>query len=173
MQVERYARGLVPSNPQSLPNALDNEFLKLERFTDAIRTAALALTASEIANVPAGTIAATNVQAAIAELAGDTTALTTTVGGKADLAGATFTGPVTVPSPFTVGSSQVLTTRRTGWAADTGTAKRTANATYTAATISNPPTQAEVQAIANALQDVSQALKALKDDLLTHGLIGT
>lgn len=59
----------------------------------------------------------------------------------------------------------------TGWVADTGTALKTTVATYTAPTISNPPTQAEVQAIANALQSATQQVKALKDALLAHGLI--
>jgi hypothetical protein len=170
MAFDRYTRGLIPYQAESLPDFISTELLKLQRTVDGIDTAVDltnstvgGLTAANVANVAAGTIAATNVQAALNEL--DTE--------KASLAGATFIGPITVPSPVTVGSSQVLTTRVTGWTADTGTAKRTANATYTAAAVSNPPTQAEVQAIANALQDVSQALKALKDDLLTHGLIGT
>lgn len=66
----------------------------------------------------------------------------------------------------------VLGARRTGWSADSGTAKRSANTTYSAPTISNPPTQAEVQAMANALQDTTQALKALKDDLIALGMLG-
>lgn len=79
-------------------------------------------------------------------------------------------------STYKINNIQVVKGRITGWAVDTGTAKRTANATYTAPTISNPPTQAEVQAIANSLQDVSQTMKAVKDDLhgtAGHGLIGT
>lgn len=51
---------------------------------------------------------------------------------------------------------QVVTSRRTGWTAATGTATRTAFATSTATT-----------------QDVAERLKALIDDLMTHGLIGT
>jgi hypothetical protein len=54
-----------------------------------------------------------------------------------------------------------------GWANATGTAARTAFATYTAPTISNPPTQAEVQAIANHVQILSQHMKAVIDDLKT------
>jgi len=66
---------------------------------------------------------------------------------------------------------QVATSRRTGWVADTGTAKRTANVTYSG-TASATYTQSEMTAVMNALRDATQALKALKDDLLTHGLIG-
>lgn len=51
------------------------------------------------------------------------------------------------------------------WAPPTGTASRAAFATYESPTISNPPTQAEVQALADALQAHSRALKAVIDDL--------
>jgi hypothetical protein len=51
------------------------------------------------------------------------------------------------------------------WGTATGVADRSAFATYSAPTISNPPTQAEVQAIANHLQILSRHLKALMDDL--------
>lgn len=52
------------------------------------------------------------------------------------------------------------------WAAATGTASRATFATYTAPVISNPPTQAEVQAIADAVQVLSQRAKAIIDDLI-------
>lgn len=54
------------------------------------------------------------------------------------------------------------------WASPSGTADRTTYSTYTAPTISNPPTQAEVQAIANHLQVLSQHMKAMTDDLRTN-----
>lgn len=52
------------------------------------------------------------------------------------------------------------------WSAATGTASRTTFATYTAPTISAAYVQAEVQALANALQDVSRAMKAVVDDII-------
>ncbi len=51
------------------------------------------------------------------------------------------------------------------WAAPTGTVSRVTFATYTAPAISNPPTQAEVQALANHVQVLSQALAAVITDL--------
>lgn len=51
----------------------------------------------------------------------------------------------------------------------TGTLARATFATYAAPTISNPPTQAEVQAIADALQVVSQTLAALITDMEANG----
>lgn len=87
---------------------------------------------------------------------------------------------------FLVGANAVLGARKTGWAVDTGTAKRTANATYsagTALTFSAAYVQAEhtaaatrLAAIEAALQDITQTMKALKDDLHAtagHGIIGT
>lgn len=70
-----------------------------------------------------------------------------------------------------VNGVQILSTRKTGWTADTGTAKRTANATYSG-TAEASYTQATIQTLMNALRDQSQAIKALKDDLISHGLIG-
>lgn len=51
------------------------------------------------------------------------------------------------------------------WAADTGTAKRTANATYSG-TAEATYTQATIQALMNAVRDLSQTIKAMKDDLI-------
>lgn len=57
------------------------------------------------------------------------------------------------------------------WTAATGTASRATFATYTAPTITNPPTQAEVQAVANAVQVLSERMKALVDDLQANGVL--
>ncbi|MBO9108720.1 hypothetical protein J5288_08395 [Agrobacterium sp. S2/73] len=72
---------------------------------------------------------------------------------------------------ISIQGTQVVTSRRTGWAADTGTPKRTANATYSA-TAEPAYTQATIQALMDKVRDLSQTIKAMKDDLLTHGLIG-
>jgi hypothetical protein len=84
---------------------------------------------------------------------------------------------------YQINSAQVVTSRQTGWSADTGTAKRTANATYapgSALTFGAAYVEAEhdaaatrIAAIETALRDATQTIKALKDDLITHGLIGT
>lgn len=91
-----------------------------------------------------------------------------------------------VESQLSVDGTKVLGPRETGWSVDTGTAKRTANATYVAGstlTFTDPPTAGEMTALATrlaaveaALQNASQTIKALKDDLHAtagHGLIGT
>lgn len=89
----------------------------------------------------------------------------------------TFSGSVaasefTTTGTLSVDGVQVVSNRRTGWYADTGILRRDINATYTAPTISNPPTQAEVQAIADSLSGASRTIGALKQDLMAHGLIG-
>jgi len=68
--------------------------------------------------------------------------------------------------------TQVVSTRRTGWSAWTGTASRLSYGSHLSQTISNPPTQTQVQNIDNSLVSVTQAMKALLDDLIAHGLIG-
>lgn len=73
---------------------------------------------------------------------------------------------------YQVNNVNVLGARRTGWSVPTGSSNRGTFATYTAPTITNPPTQAEVQGLANNLQIISRTLKALIDDLTAHGIIG-
>jgi hypothetical protein len=78
--------------------------------------------------------------------------------------------------------TQVVGPRSTGWTADTGTAEKGAHATYTAGatlTFTDPPTAAEMSALATrlaavetALQGVTRGQKAIKDGLATHGLVG-
>jgi hypothetical protein len=82
------------------------------------------------------------------------------------------TGNISATGNFRVGSNQVLAARRGGWTAPTGTSERTTYATYTAPTITNPPTQAEVQAIATHVQLLSRRLRALIEDGIAHGFIG-
>ena len=72
--------------------------------------------------------------------------------------------------------TKILGSRITGWATATGTANRATFATFATQVISNPPTQAQVQAISDHVVILSQRMKALIDDLHAtagHGLIGT
>lgn len=102
------------------------------------------------------------------------TAMNLTQAGAMVLGSTLFAnGTINTNATYLINSVQVVGARNTGWVADTGTATKTSSATYTAPTISNPPTQAEVQAIANALQAATRSIKALKDALIGHGLIGT
>jgi len=64
-------------------------------------------------------------------------------------------GSITSSSHFSVGSNQVVSSRKTGWIAPTGTASRTA---FSTATVTLP--------------QLAERVKALIDDLTAHGLIG-
>jgi len=69
-------------------------------------------------------------------------------------------------------ATKVVGSRVTGWGVASGTVDKTAWSTYTAPTVSAAYVQAELQAIANAVQANSRHLAALQQDLTTHGLIG-
>lgn len=93
------------------------------------------------------------------------------------------TGNWNISGVYKVATVQVVGARITGWTADTGTAEKTAHATYAAGvtlTFTDPPTAAEMTALATrlaavelALQGATRGQKAVKDGLITHGLIGT
>lgn len=86
-------------------------------------------------------------------------------------------------SQLSINGTKVLGPRVTGFTADTGTAEKTAHATYAAGTtltFSATYTQAELTALATrlaaveaALQSTTRGQKALKDALIAHGIVGT
>jgi len=71
-----------------------------------------------------------------------------------------------------VNGVQVLKGRRTGWGNASGTVDRSAWSTYSAPTIGASYTQAQIQALADAVQANSRRLAALQQDLTDHGVIG-
>lgn len=76
-----------------------------------------------------------------------------------------------VATSYSVSGTKVVGTRQSGWTAGTGTALLGAFNANQSFTVSNPPTQAEVQAIAAALVAVRQRNLALEQMARTHGLI--
>lgn len=73
------------------------------------------------------------------------------------------------------GDAQVVGERRTGWTASTGVGARGSFPTYTAVQLGsayNATVQQQLNAALDHIQVLSQQVKALKDDLLAHGLIG-
>ncbi|OJF92058.1 hypothetical protein AX761_21705 [Rhizobium sp. 58] len=91
-------------------------------------------------------------------------------------AGLTFkgVGTLNVVSDIYRNDLKMIGARASGWSVDTGTAKRTANATYSG-TAEAAYTQATIQTLMNAVRDATQTMKALKDDLhaanANHGLL--
>lgn len=83
---------------------------------------------------------------------------------------------VSATTAFKVGASQVLSARKTGWGSPSGTLSRSAYASYAGQTVSNPPTQGEVQALDDAVKLLSQTVAALLTDFHSatsgHGAIG-
>ena len=90
---------------------------------------------------------------------------------KSESATQILASPIDVGDSYSVNGIQVIGEQQTGWTQSTGTANRgTFNADQTF-TISDPPTQSEIQTIALALVQARQRIKALEDMARTHGLI--
>ncbi|HHI0556763.1 TPA: phage tail protein [Klebsiella pneumoniae] len=80
-------------------------------------------------------------------------------------------GSENVTVSYKVAGLQVIGARQTGWTAATGTAFLGAFNANQAFTVSSAYTQTEIQAMATALTETRQRLKALEDMARTHGLI--
>lgn len=76
-----------------------------------------------------------------------------------------------IPTRDDADSRYVQQDQGSAWTAATGTASRATFATHGGQAITNPPTQAEVQAIGDHLVILSQRLKALIDDLTGNGAL--
>ena len=63
--------------------------------------------------------------------------------------------------------------KSTGWTAGSGTHNRGSFSAYSAPTISGSYTQAEVQALADALQATARRLYSLEADLRAKGMLAT
>ncbi len=71
-----------------------------------------------------------------------------------------------------IAGTRVLASRQTGWGAASGASDKTAFTTYNAPTVSATYDQAEIQALATAVQVASRHIGALINDLRNHGMIG-
>lgn len=90
---------------------------------------------------------------------------------RSAVASQSLASPLNVTTSYSVGGVKVIGARQTGWTAGTGTALLGAFNANQSFTVSNPPTQAEVQAIAAALVAVRQRSLALELMARAHGLI--
>jgi hypothetical protein len=122
--------------------------------TGAIRVTGNAVRTSVMGNKMRPHLAGTEATAAVSVAAGSTSTL---VFGNDTLGLTATSGTVTTTQPFLDASNrQLLTDRRTGWGAPTGTATRT---TFASGSVTLP--------------QLAERVKALIDDLTTHGLIGS
>lgn len=79
--------------------------------------------------------------------------------------------PLDVKTSYAVNGTEVVGTRKTGWTAATGTPYRGAFNADPVMPVGATYSQSEVQAIANNLLATLRRLKALEDDMRSHGLI--
>jgi hypothetical protein len=104
----------------------------------------------------AGTITTTDMKVSAATPSTSPTTGASRVTGGQGIGGDQWVGgAVNTATFFRVGGTQVVSTRRTGWTAPTGTPTRT---TFVTSTVT--------------LTGLAERVKALIDDLITHGLIG-
>jgi hypothetical protein len=128
---------------------------------------AAAEAAQETATDAAAAAAAADANAAAAAAAAALAdASAATAQGAADTAAATAaTAQARADGAYALAETKVEMSAGPAWAAPSGTATRAAYAAYTAPVVSNPPTQAEMQALADAVQALSRAMVALVTDL--------
>lgn len=94
------------------------------------------------------------------------------VGSTTNVSGS---GNINISGDYYCDDLKVLGPRMTGWSVDTGTAKRSANATYTG-TAGGAYDQTILQTLMDAVRDATQTIKAIKDDLHAtagQGIFGT
>lgn len=80
-------------------------------------------------------------------------------------------GSENVSVSYKVAGTQVVSSRKTGWTASTGTALRGAFDSDLTQSIGTTYNQAEIVALENMVIDARRRIKAIEDDLRSHGLI--
>lgn len=73
----------------------------------------------------------------------------------------------------TINGTKVLTNRQTGWTSWTGTPVRSSKNADSTPTIGSSYNQTEIQNLRTLIVETRQALLAIQQDLIAHGLIGT
>lgn len=112
-----------------------------------------------------------DIQADIVTINGDIDAIQADYVSKTVTTSQTLASPLNVTTSYSVGGTKVVGARQTGWTAATGAAllgSFNASQTYT---VSDVYTQAQIQALANGIQQARQRIKALEDMARNHGLI--
>ena len=90
---------------------------------------------------------------------------------KSSTSSQSLTGPLNVESSYSVNGTKVIGPRQAGWTLSTGTANKSAFNADQSYSVGAVYSQAEVQAIVQALIETRQRVKALEDMAVTHGLI--
>lgn len=162
--VELTRREIAASGIGSDPKAI-SAFEDLQEF--AYRSNPAAAEAAKATAEQAGAAAATaDTKADAAQGAADAAAGTASAAATAAVAAQNR-----ADDAYDLAATKADKSTGASWAAPSGTEARTGISAYSAPTISNPPTQAEVQAIADAVQTLSRAVVALITDLRATGAI--
>lgn len=152
---------------------VDDHEIRITGNTAAISALSVRVTTAEgnittlQANLTALTTRVTTAEGNITTLQGDYVS-------KSAVASQTLASPLNVATSYSVGGTKVVGTRKTGWTASTGTASRAGINGSTTYTVSATYTQAEIQAIATAVQQIRQWAVAMQTDMGAtsgHGLI--
>ena len=173
---------VAPQLQQRIPfvdgeRRLTNEALRA--LNDAFKTVVDALNAAIVAQETADAAqdaaidaaqAAANAALQAAQAALDAAAAQSTADG-ATASAASAQG--TANAALALANTAVQQNVGSAWAPTSGTDSRGLFTTYVGQTISNPPTQAEVQGIDNHVVALSQHMKALIDDLSANGALTT
>lgn len=149
---------------------VDNHELRITANTDAITAVQIRVTTAE-GNISTIQANLTSLTTRVTTAEGKITALQSDCISKSATSTQSLSSPLNVTTSYSVGGTQVVSARKTGWTSSTGGAFRGAFNADQAYPISNPPSQAEVQTMATGLTFVRQRLKAIEDDLRSHGLI--
>lgn len=121
---------------------------------------------------PAAAAAAQETADTAAAAAATADAAATAAQSAADTANASASDAQTrADDAYDLAATKVTKGAGAAWAAPSGTAARTSLAAYVAPVVSNPPTQAEMQALADAVQAISRAVVALVTDLRANEAI--
>lgn len=178
-QVTEAVRGLIGIYGQSIlgdNSAADPELTEVGTSPGSVSSVGLAVpTQFSVAGSPVtgtGTLTISwNTQTANTILAGPTGGAAAVPTFRA-LDSADFPATLNIATAIQVASTQVVSTRKTGWGAASGTLSRAAYASYAGQNVSAAYVEAEAQATDDAVKLLAQVVAALITDLTSHGLIG-
>lgn len=165
---------LVLSDHESRIAALrvevDNHEVRITSNTSAITSLQVRVTTAE-GNITTIQGNITSLTSRVTSAEGAITLLQSDYVSKSAISLQSLSSPLSATTFYSVNGTQVVGTRKTGWTAATGTAYRGSFNSDPTMPVGATYSQSEVQAIANNLTATLRRLKALEDDIRSHGLI--
>lgn len=149
---------------------IDDHELRITTNTNAINALTVRVTSAE-GNISTLQVNLTNLTTRVTTAEGKINTLQGDYVSKTATPLQSLASPLSAATSYSINGTQVVGTRKTGWTAATGTAYRGSFNADPVMTVSATYTQSEVQTIANNLLTTLRRLKALEDDVRSHGLI--